>query len=95
MARDCSHRYSEAEPEASLDPRIPGQSGKHSEPSPEGREGGRERRKERGRVGKEGRDGGKGRRTPGIANLEMTSVDSDGQTLRGLVSLASSLASEL
>lgn len=34
---------SEAETEASLDPRIPGQSGKHSEPSPEeGRERGRE-----------------------------------------------------
>lgn len=33
---------SEAETEASLDPRIPGQSGKHSEPSPEeGREKGR------------------------------------------------------
>lgn len=49
---------SEAEMDTSLDPRIPGQCGKHSEPSPEGRgrEEGREGR--RGRVG----EGGKGRR---------------------------------
>lgn len=63
---------SEAEKEASLDPRIPGQSGKHSESSPEGRGGGRkgEKEGERGGEGERRREWRKGRgkegRMPGI-----------------------------
>lgn len=51
---------SEAEMEASLDPRISGQFGKHSEPSPEGREGGRKGEKGGEREGGKRREGREG-----------------------------------